>query len=94
MDELSVIVEGIGNKVKKLILRNVQLKDKLLQAEIEHTGLRDKITEQQKQIEALQNQVATMQLAGLLNDGDTVLARQKVDELLREIEKCQVLLNR
>ena len=94
MDELSVIVEGIGNKVKKLFLKNIQLKDKLLQAESEKAGLREKIAEQQKQIKALEGQVSTLQVTGSLNNGDAVLARQKVNDLLREIEKCQVLLNR
>lgn len=94
MDELSVIVEGIGNKVKKLILKNIQLKDRLLQAESEKAGLREKIAEQQTQIEALESQVSTLLVAGSLHNSDAVLARQKVNDLLREIEKCQVLLNR
>jgi chromosome segregation ATPase len=94
MDELSIIVEGIGNKVKKLIIRNKQLKEKLLQFEEEKRDLLENIENQTRQIRELESRIASLQVARVLDTGDSVHARQKVNDLLREIEKCQVLLNR
>jgi len=94
MDELSVGVEGIGIKVKKLVIRNMQLKEKLLQLEGERAGLQDRIRVQELQIKEMEDHIAALQAASVLNTDDSILARQKVNDLLREIDKCQVLLNR
>ncbi len=94
MDEFSVIVEGIGNKVKRLILRNKQLKDKLLQVEEDKMSLKDKIGRQEERIQQLESTISDLQVSMVLGSGDTSHARQKLNDLLREIEKCQTLLNR
>jgi len=94
MDELSVGVEGIGIKVKKLVIRNMQLKEKLLQLEGERAGLQDRIRVQELQIKEMEDHIAALQAARVLDTDDSILARQKVNDLLREIDKCQVLLNR
>lgn len=94
MDELSVIVEGVGNKVKKLIIRNNQLKDKMLELESEKISLQEKIRVQSTQIQQLESRLADMQLGRVLGSDKPLLARQKINELLREIEKCQALLNK
>lgn len=94
MDELSVIAESIGNKVKKLIIRNKQFKDKLLKTEEEKASLLEKIEKQAEHISNLEDRFASLQVARMLETDDASLARQKVNDLLREIEKCQMLLNR
>lgn len=94
MDELSVIAESIGNKVKKLIIRNKQFKDKLLQSEEEKASLLNTIEKQAEHISNLEDRFASLQVARMLETDDASLARQKVNDLLREIEKCQMLLNR
>ena len=94
MDEFSVIVEGIGNKVKRLILRNKHLKDKLLQIEEDRIALKDKIGRQEERIQQLESTISELQVSMVLRSGDSSHARQKLNNLLREIEKCQALLNR
>lgn len=94
MDELSVVVEGVGNKVKKLIIRNSQLKDKMLELESEKFSLQEKLRTQSTQIQQLESRLADMQLGKVLGSDKPLLARQKINELLREIEKCQALLNK
>jgi predicted nucleic acid-binding Zn-ribbon protein len=94
MDEFSVIVEGIGNKVKRFILRNKQLKDRLLQLEQDKLALKEKIGRQEERIQQLESTISDLQVSQVLGSGDTSHARQKLNDLLREIEKCQSLLNR
>lgn len=94
MDEFSVIVEGIGNKIKRLIIRNKQLKDKLLQADEEKMVLHEKISKQAEHIRQLENDLSELHVSKVLKTANPLHARQKLNELLREIEKCQALLNR
>ena len=91
---MTVVVEGIENKVKKLIIRNKNLKEKILHLETEKQRLTDKIEIQSRQIQQLNNELAHAQIAGSLVSGDSSHARQKLQDLLREIERCQTLLNR
>jgi chromosome segregation ATPase len=93
MDELSLIVEGLENKVKKLLIRNKQLKDKIFQLEEERLTLSGKAEAQATRIQQLEGMLAELEAARALGSGDTMHARQKVNELLREIDKCQLLLN-
>ena len=93
MDELTLIVEGLENKVKKLLVRNKQLKDKIFQLEQERLTLVEKAELQASRVQQLEERMAELESAKVLGSGDTMLARQKINELLREIDKCQSLLN-
>ena len=93
MDELSLIVEGLENKVKKLLMRNKQLKDRIFQLEQEKQGLLEGAELQTGRIRELEENMAALEASRVLVSGDSMLARQKIDELLREIDKCQSLLN-
>lgn len=94
MDDLSLIVEGIMNKVKKLTSRNKQLRDKIYSLEEELMALENALADKVQTIERLEKEITTLQSVSTLGDSDSSMAKQKIDELLREIEKCQVLLNR
>ena len=94
MDELSLIVEGITNKVKKLTVRNKQLKDRIFELEKENTRLVERLESQASRNDELEQRISAVQTAGLLQTEDSFQAKQKVNELLREIEKCYSLLNR
>ena len=93
MDELSLIVEAIRNKVKRLLISNKDLKNRLGDLEEEKKQLEEMLADRDKKISQLETALTREQLTKGLGDGDSVRAVQKVDELLREIEKCHVLLN-
>ncbi len=94
MDELGLIVEGIINKTQKLVLRNKQLKEKITNLETEQARLREQLNEQAAQIKQMEEKMTNNHLTSALGKNDSLQARQKVNELLREIEKCYALLNR
>ncbi len=93
MDELSLIVEAIRNKVKRLLISNTNLKNRLVDLEEEKKQLEEMLADRDKKISQLETALTREQLTKGLGDDDSVRAVQKVDELLREIEKCHVLLN-
>ncbi len=94
MDELTLIVEGVHNKIKKLIIRNNQLKEKAHNLEVENRSLQEELTASAQRIGQLENELTHLQAAKLLEGADPSRAKQKINELLREIEKTTVLLNR
>lgn len=93
MDELSLIVEGLENKVKKLLVRKTQLKERIFQLEEERLKLQEQLDDRSRQIRQLEERITGLEVAGTLGEGDSTHARQKINELLREIDKCQSLLN-
>lgn len=94
MDELSLIVEGIQHKLKKLTIRNKQLKEKISSLETDHRSMQQELDNAARRIAELEKELSNVQAAKLLEGSDSSRAKQKIDELLREIEKSTVLLNR
>jgi RNA binding exosome subunit len=93
MDELSLLLEGIEVKLKKLRLYNKGLKEKVIVLEREKLGLQERLQSQKLFIEQLEQKIAHLQSVKTLEGNDSVQAKQKVNELLREIDKCYELLN-
>jgi dynactin complex subunit len=94
MDELGLTVEGIINKTQKLVLRNQQLKEQITNLETDQERLKEQLSEQATRIKQMEEKMANHRLSSALEKNDSLQARQKVNELLREIEKCYALLNR
>lgn len=94
MDELGLTVEGIINKTQKLVLRNRQLKEQITNLETDQERLKEQLSEQAARIKQMEEKMANNHLTFALGKNDSLQARQKVNELLREIEKCYALLNR
>lgn len=89
-----MMASGIENKIKKLIVKYRQIKDKITQVERENRSLQDELSAEKQRVRALEQRLADLDAAGTLASGDSSLARKKVVELLRDIEKCQALLSR
>ncbi len=94
MDDLPLLVEGIQNKVKKLVARNKQLHQQVSGLQEEKQALQEELEAQRQRIDELKQGLINTEVSGLVEGDDTFGAKQKINELLREIEKCYVLLNR
>ncbi len=94
MDELSLIVEGITNKIRKLALQNKKLQQQVLELQDQQVRLTDSLQQQLQQNEQLKQRLQQVQVGKVLSTQDSFQAKQKVNELLREVEKCYALLNR
>ncbi len=94
MEELSLTIQGIKNKVQKLALRNLKLQERIAELEGEKRQLEALIVKE-KECKALVEQVLVNNVFGQTVDKvHSKQAKQKINEMLREIDKCYALLNR
>lgn len=94
MDELNLVIEGIRIKLKKLLIRTGRLQGRVGELEKENKRLQDDLRTSSDRIEELEKDLAHTLAARLIGMEDTDRAKQKIDELLREIEKTNMLLKR
>lgn len=94
MKILPLVVEGIENKIKKVLYRNQELSN-------ENELLKKQIAELQSEIDTLEEdksqireELKKIKIAKTLSGYDTSHARHRINEMLREIQKCYSLLNR
>jgi hypothetical protein len=95
MKNTSTLVAGIEYKLLKLIDKHKLLKAEL-QIRIDRINELEHITDQQnKTIKQLEENLNLLKIAKSLEPGKgTVEARTKINELVREIDRCIGLLNK
>jgi len=93
MDELTLMLEGIQHKVKRLMVANKGLKEKINSLENERNTLLEQIESHKQQNKQMKDEMLHLQAVKSLGGKDSLLAKQKVNELLREIDKCYELIN-
>ncbi len=93
MDELLLMLDGIQNKVKRLRLSNKGMQKRIHDLELEKQRMVDEIASHKQQMVHMEKHIAELQTAKVLQGSDSMQAKQKVKELLREIEKCYELIN-
>ena len=93
MDELALILDGIENKVKRLKLHNEGLKEQIKSLELEKSKLLEDVYAYRERAAEMEKEMVQLQVATALKGKDPYMAKQQVNELLREIEKCYALLN-
>ena len=95
MKNTSTLIAGIEYKLRKLIDKNESLK-KEQQLSLQHNTELKQLTENQhKKIIELENNINLLKIAKSLEPGKgTVEAKVKINELVREIDRCIGLLNK
>jgi len=94
MDELNLAIEGIKNKIKKLALRNNRLVEKIAELEQHTEYLKEQLETEIAKNKNLDDESTNLQIAHALERTNPKMAKQKINEILREIDKCYALLNR
>ncbi|MBW6478352.1 MAG: hypothetical protein K0B37_02920 [Bacteroidales bacterium] len=94
MEMLPLIVEGIENKIKKIVFRTQQLSKENQDLKNERSLQEEKIRQLTAKILEMEDQMNKLKVSKVLTGKDNLQARHQINELLREIEKCYVLLNR
>ncbi len=98
MDDVSSIIETLNAKIDKVIGIADQLKASNATLEQEKAQLQATIEQQHHQIEALNEKNKVLKLAksltGTNESSDSSEVKLKINELVREIDKCIGLLNR
>tara|TARA_B100001540_G_scaffold263333_1_gene243073 strand:+ start:1136 stop:1432 length:297 start_codon:yes stop_codon:yes gene_type:complete len=97
MDNLntSLVVESLESKVKKLIAQHDKAKEDIKQLKEENTLLQGKLTYAQVQTKELNEKNKVLKLAKSLSgkEGKSTDIKLKINELIREIDKCIAQVN-
>jgi len=93
---VKTIINSIEVKVGKLIAKLSQLQLEKSDLQKNNNALNTKLQEQEKQIVALQDKVKLMNISKSVDTDkeDVKATRLKINEYVREIDKCIALLNK
>ena len=93
---MKTIINSIEVKVGKLITKLSQLQLEKSDLQKNNNALNTKLQEQEKQIVALQDKVKLMNISKSvdIDKEDVKATRLKINEYVREIDKCIALLNK
>jgi len=95
MDELKLFLEGIENKIKRLLIKQKALTEQVSRLNAEKADKDHLIKEQQERIEELEKKIEVLGAAKVLSHcDDNTNAKHKIEEILRDIDNCLVILNR
>jgi len=94
--DLPVKVESIKTKVNKIMIMHQKVKDDLFKLQAEKDQLLKSLTESKTIIENLEEKNKRIKLAkSLSEDNESSLdVKLRINELVREIDKCIAYLNR
>jgi uncharacterized protein YoxC len=94
MEDISALVSGVEHKVRKLIGQSRLLKEDINKKTIEIQDLKKAINEQKQINRQLEEKIRILKIAKALEVKEgNVDAKLKINELVREIDKCIGLLN-
>jgi 23S rRNA maturation-related 3'-5' exoribonuclease YhaM len=83
----------LERNVRLLIQRNKQSEEKLNSTRKELEELKEKSVLQDKEIEELVEKNKILRIAGGSNDGSSREVKFKINEIVREVDKCIAQLN-
>ena len=90
------IVDGLEVKIKKLISLYEKEKQEKELAVNENDKLKEELDEKQKVVKSLEEKIKIIKISKLVSfsDEDNKKTKQKINEYVREIDKCIGLLNK
>ena len=91
------VIESIENKVNNIISAYNSLKKEKEEILEENTKLRSDISEKDKSIKSLEEKINLLRITksvGALDVEKNMESRRKINEYVREIDKCIALLNK
>lgn len=95
MDDISPVVDGLETKVKKLSDAYVSGRTEIKKLKGELNELKETVENQKKTISDLEEKYKVVKLAKSISgeNGESRELKYKINELVREIDKCMALLN-
>ena len=95
-EQLKSGLNGLERKVQMLVTEHKNLKEEIKSLKKENQDLKASIRVREEQIEGFHNQMKLTKLVDSLHpeDGSVSELKKKVDEYIREIDKCIAHLSR
>jgi len=94
MKDISILVSGVKKKAEKLVEKQtllIERNNKLLD-EIEK--IKRELTDKNQQVSELNDKVKLLKIAGSVGGESTKEVKLKINEMVREIDKCIAQINR
>tara|TARA_B100001769_G_C21865615_1_gene468564 strand:- start:147 stop:443 length:297 start_codon:yes stop_codon:yes gene_type:complete len=91
----SLILESLESKVEKLIIKHNEAKENIKSLKDKNILLQEKLTYEKVQTKKLSEQNKVLKLAKSLSgkEGKSTDIKLKINELIREIDKCIAQVN-
>ena len=83
-------LSGLERKIVMLLNEHKNLKDQVQQLKNENQNLKENIQNKDVQLEGFKNKIKFTRIADRIHpeDGDVAELKKKVDDYIREIDKC------
>ncbi len=95
MKDISILVSGVRKKAERLISKQILLEEKNEKLSNEIDKIKIELTEKNQQISELNDKVKLLKIAGSVGGGEsTKEVKLKINEMVRESDKCIAQINR
>lgn len=95
MNQVEPVIANISKSVNKLLKEREEMREKLRKLNAEKEDLQQRTSDLDERIAALESEKKTLSIAkSLTGSEDRVEAKLRINELVREIDKCIALLNK
>ena len=93
---MKATIDRLQNKLVRLVSKHKEVKSTNLQLKQKLLSLQEHLTKEQESVSELKDKNKILKLSASLHgeEHDTEAARQRINELMREIDKCIALLNK
>jgi hypothetical protein len=93
MTDLAESLEAIESKINKLIEKKQQLEIEVSRLNSLNLELQKKESDLEKKIFSISEENKILRIAGNTNTGDSKDMKLKINEMIREVDKCLAQLN-
>jgi len=96
VSDLKSVAASLENKIEKLVALHQRTRKELAALETKNNNLNQTISQQQQSIKELEEKTKILKLSKSLSTSNenTTELKLKINELIREVDKCIALLNK
>ena len=94
MKDISILVGNVKKKAEKLIEKQAVLVEKNENLSNELKKVKQELTEKSQQVSELNDKIKLLKIAGSVDGEGTKEVKLKINEMVREIDKCIAQINR
>ena len=94
MKDLSLLASGVKQKVEKLIVKQNSLQEENKKLSEQIKKVNNELEEKIQHVSELEDKVKMLKIAGSVDNESTKEVKLKINEMVREIDKCIAQINR
>lgn len=94
MKDLSVLVSGLRKKAELVIEKHRAITEKNKQLSAEIVQLNEKLNQKNQQLTELEDRVKVLKISKSVESESTKDVKLKINEMVREIDKCIAQINK